>query len=71
MQNPYPEENIRHAVYRFLELGPASLQQIYKQVSAEKRVEISVLSGEILHMQMEGTLTSDNGMFALTAKSVI
>lgn len=70
-KNPYPEESVRYAVYRFLELGPASIQQIYKRVSAEKEVDISRLSGEILHMQMEGVLASDNGLFALVAKNAI
>lgn len=70
-KNPYPEESVRYAVYRFLELGPASIQQIYKRVSAEKEVDISRLSGEILHMQMEGVLASDNGLFALVAKNTI
>ncbi len=61
--NPYKKSELKHTIYKALDVKPKSVQEIWDSMKEQKKMEIAVLQTQLLHMQMEGGIKEENGRY--------
>ncbi len=70
MKNPYPPGELKHIIYKTMDMQPKSVQQIFDspvwRTAAVEKPAITELQTELFYMRMQGTVWENTGRFGIS-----